>query len=451
MKTVRTISVLGAGLVGSLLALMLSRRGYALSIYEKRADSRRKNTRGRSINLAVSCRAWKAIEQVGLTDQVRPIALPMYGRQIHHLDGTESFMPYGGANEAIYAVSRQLLNEVLLNAVSADPSIALHFDTPCLEVDFARSTFTVCPPDAAPTACATDLLIGADGLNSVLRSYYPTLPAFQLNTRQIAQAYKELTIPASVAGEFQLQPDRLHIWPRQQFMMIALPNIDGSFTGTLFLPSKGPVSFDALQTDAAIDDFFATYFADLIPLVPTLTAQFNENPVSALMSVDCYPWCYQDKAMLVGDAAHAILPFFGQGMNAGFEDCSTIMALLDDCEGDWACVMATYQQQRKRDTDAIAALSLQNYEEMQAKVADPRFLLRKQIDAKLTQEYPDRWRSLYGMVSFSDVPYHQVVKVGKQQTNLLDQIMATDNIESVWQELDYTPLLMSKPVAELAV
>ncbi len=419
------ISILGAGLVGSLLAVLLQKKGYKATIFERRPDMRKMTlSAGKSINLAMSMRGWAGLEMADLRKDIEEIAIPMYGRQIHHIDGSQTFQAYGKNEEAIYSVSRGELNKKLMTLAEQSGATIL-FDKKITDVRLEDNLLQIeNPGNVLSDYNDHDVVIAADGAFSALRNAYLKTDRFDYNQFYIPHGYKELSIPAGESNTFQLEKNALHIWPRKNFMLIALPNTDGSFTCTLFFPFEGEVSFQSVQTDREITSFFNTYFPDVVPLIPTLVEDYKHNPTASLVTVKCYPWVYQDKNMLIGDAAHAIVPFYGQGMNAGFEDCRILMEIMEKNEGgDWKNIFAQYQQARKINGDAVADLALQNFIEMRDLIADPFFLARKKIEKELGKLYPELFNSVYEMVSFSHTPYHDAISCQKAQDKLLAKIM----------------------------
>ncbi len=437
----KNVSIIGAGLVGSLLGIMLSKKGYKVTLVERRTDPRlHKSQTNRSINLALSYRGWQALESIGIAEKIKPIALPMYGRMVHSVSGQLTYQPYSNDSKAIYSISRNTLNSVLLDTLQESLQTEVLFDHRLLDVDESSPSLQVMNETTGQLLrMRPDLIIGTDGIHSTLREKLVSRSLMQAHEEQLDQEYKQLTIPAALSGQWLLEKKALHIWPRNEFMLIALPNGDGTFTCTLFLKKTGDQTFKKLRTDADITGFFSTYFHDVFELIPDLTAQFSANPVSALQTVHCTPWCYEDKVVLMGDAAHSIVPFYGQGMNAGFEDCLAFTHLLSSNLTTWAEVLAAFYQKRKVNADAIAALSLQNFVEMRQKVADPQFLLRKSIDTHLGANYASNWKPLYNMISFSDIPYAEALQIGQRQDEVLNRIMLLDNLENQWRKIDYTP------------
>ena len=428
-------TILGAGLVGSLLAVLLRRRGYEVSVYERRPDMRKAAIgAGRSINLAMSHRGWKALELAGLRDKLEPIAIAMPGRALHMPDGASAFQPYGKNGEAIYSVSRGELNKALMTAAE-EAGAQIHFEQRITKVDIATNELHF-DSEAAPgnshirTSAHSHILFGADGAFSALRTAYSTTDRISSSQQYLEHGYKELNIPAGPNGEWMLERGALHIWPRHNYMLIALPNVDGSFTCTLFFPFEGgEASFAALKTGDDVLAFFQKNFPDAVPLMPTLVEDFLNNPTSSLVTTHVSQWHYGAQSMLIGDAAHAIVPFYGQGMNAGFEDCTVLDALMEAHGDDWATIMPAYQAARRPNGDAVAQLALNNFVEMRDKVADPQFLRRKGIEKELGRRYPSHFTSVYEMVSFSHTPYSHALHCIQSQDALLEKIMAKGDFE----------------------
>ena len=434
-KKGRKITILGAGLVGSLLSIFLSRRGYEVTLFERRPDMRKAGaTGGRSINLALSHRGLKALEAVGLKEKVEEACVPMGGRMIHDLEGKLNFQPYGKQGQFINSVSRIRLNELLATEAETHGA-TIHFERSCTGVDL--NTTTAYFDDGS--SVSADFLFGADGAFSALRKAMQVTDSFNCQQHYITVGYKELTIPPAADGGFAIDSGALHIWPRGQFMLIALPNQDKSFTCTLFLPFEGPVSFESLQTEAEVAAFFKEQFADAVPLLPNLKIEFFENPTSSLVTVRCEPWVKNNTA-LIGDAAHAIVPFYGQGMNCGFEDCHILDGLMDKHGSINAGLLAGYQQLRIPDGHAIAELALYNFIEMRDKVADEKFILQKKIEKRLNEAYPE-WMPLYSMVTFSDYRYSEAMARGNKQQAIMDKVLARPGIEEDWEQLDLSEII----------
>ena len=426
----RAVSILGAGLVGSLLAVILRKRGYSVKIYERRPDMRKvSGYAGRSINLAVSVRGWNALEMAGIKQDIEPIAIPMYGRSLHMSDGSSAYQQYGKNNEAIYSVSRGELNRKLMD-VAEQNGVEIFFDHRCTGVNLTSNemTFDVLGSEKKVQA---DLLFGADGAFSALRNSYGYADRVDTQQFYLAHGYKELTIPAAANGGFLIEKEALHIWPRHNYMLIALPNIDGSFTCTLFFPFEGQPSFASLQTREEITAFFESTFPDALALTPSMVDDFMQNPTSSLITTRIFPWHFGDKNALIGDAAHAIVPFYGQGMNAGFEDCTVLSSLMDEYGEDWHTILSEYEQKRKPNGDAVGELALMNFVEMRDKVADPNFLERKKIEKELGKLFPNEFISVYEMVSFSHSPYDTVMKCIAAQDILLGKVMGSGDFDQL--------------------
>ncbi len=420
----RQVTILGAGLVGSLLAIILRKRGYEVCIYERRPDMRAANiSAGKSINLAMSARGWKALELAGLKEDMEPIAIPMYGRYLHQPDGNTAFQPYSRNNEAIYSVSRGELNKKLMT-LAEEHGVTIQFEHRCTGVDVANNTLHFELPGGSQKTIQADLLFGADGAFSALRESYTRMNRVNSSQNYLEYGYKELAILPGANGEWLMEKNALHIWPRGKYMMIALPNTDGTFTCTMFMPFEGEgMSFAKLNTEQDVTDLFSKQFADAKALMPALLHDFFTNPTSSLITTHIFPWHYQSKSALIGDAAHAIVPFYGQGMNAGFEDCTVLSSLLDTHGDDWDTILKAYEIRRKPNGDAVAQLALTNFTEMRDKVADPLFLERKKIEKELGKRYPEQFVSVYEMVSFTHTPYNTAIQCIQAQDKLLAQIM----------------------------
>lgn len=433
----KQVTIVGAGLVGSLVSIYLAKRGYKVDIYERRPDMRKATiSAGKSINLALSDRGWRGLEGVGIAQEIKKIAIPMYGRFIHHKDGTTAYQPYGKEKDAIYSVSRGEINMKLMDLAEQQKNVNIHFNERCTSID--RSSLKISFENNNTHKISdvkTDLIFGADGafaasrLNMQLQS-----DRFEYNQHYIEAGYKELIIPPGENGKFLLEKNALHIWPRGSFMMIALPNPDGNFTCTLFLPFEGEKSFNNLKTKEEVSKFFNEEFPDAVPLMPTLLDDFMNNPTSSLVTVKCFPWVFDNKIALIGDAAHAIVPFYGQGMNCGFEDCVVLNDLIDKYKENWDLILPEYQNLRKPDGDAIADLAIANFVEMRDKTADPKFLLQKKIEARFSEKHPEKWIPLYSMVTYSPhIRYSTALTEGAKQQAIMDKIMAMPDIENKWE------------------
>lgn len=436
----QNIAIAGAGLVGSLLAIYLKKRGYTVTVFERRGDMRKKGAEaGRSINLALSNRGIRALEEVGLAEVLKNVAIPMHGRMMHDTQGKLSSFAYGKEGQYINSVSRSGLNVVLMNEAER-LGVEFRFDQRVTKVDLDNTSLSV-TSGTVTKEHSFDYLIGADGAFSAVRTAFQFTDRFDYEQDYIDHGYKELHIPAGPNGTFQLEKNALHIWPRESFMMIALPNPDGSFTCTLFFPFEGSPSFDTLKTRQDVEKFFAETFPDAKHLMPELLEDFQTNPTSSLVTITCYPWV-RNNTLLIGDAAHGVVPFYGQGMNAGFEDCRILNDLLTKHHDRWTDVLPEFQKLRKPDTDAIAQLALDNFIEMRDLVADADFLLRKKIEGKLYELFPDKWIPLYPMVTFMDtMRYSDAMRIGQKQKKIMDEVMNQPGIEKNWQSLDFEKIV----------
>lgn len=440
----KKIAIVGAGLVGTLLAIYLKKRDYSISLFERRSDMRQGNAGGgRSINLALSNRGIKALHEVGLADAIRKTAIPMHGRMVHAIDGQLNFLPYGKEGQFINSISRSGLNMVLLDEAER-LGVEIHFDSRIESIDLANTKLVHRPQSTVNGGLSTmdcGLIIGADGAYSAVRDVFRVSDRFDYSQTYIEHGYKELTIPADADGKFRMEKKALHIWPRESFMLIALPNPDGSFTCTLFFPFDGPLSFASLKSREDVLAFFTKYFPDAMAMMPTLEEDFLHNPASSLVTIRSWPWV-KNNSLLIGDAAHGIVPFYGQGMNAGFEDCRVLNDLLDTHQDDWKKVLPEFQASRKPDTDAIAQLALDNFIEMRDLVDDPQFILRKKIEAKLHQLYPNKWIPLYSMVTFNEnIRYSTALEIGRKQKQIMDEVLTQQNVEKNWERLDFEKIV----------
>jgi kynurenine 3-monooxygenase len=441
MKKELHIAITGAGLVGSLLAIYLKNRGYQVSVFERRNDMRKSASyEGRSINLALSNRGIRALEEVGLAEELKKEAIPMHGRMIHDLQGHLNFQPYGKAGQYINSISRSGLNKVLMTKAES-LGVEFHFEQRIAKVDFEKTELTIQHSKFDIQHLPFDLIIGSDGAFSAVRLAMQFTDQFNFSQNYIEHGYKELHIPTGVAGSFQMEKNALHIWPRESYMLIALPNPDGSFTLTLFFPFTGETSFETLSTKEKVTDFFKSVFPDAYALMPQLLEEFFQNPSSSLVTMRCYPWV-RNKTLLIGDAAHAIVPFYGQGMNAGFEDCRVLNQLLDQFADDWDQVLPSFQEIRKPNADAIAKLALDNFVEMRDLVNDADFILRKKIESKLHELFPEKWIPLYSMVTFHEnIPYSVAYETGQKQKRIMEDVLKQLNIEKNWENLDFKEIV----------
>ena len=425
-KAADGVLVVGAGPVGTLLAILLARDGHQVRVLERRADPRsRSGERGRSINLALAARGLLALERAGVLARVRPDMVEMRGRRLHDHAGNGPLLPYGQhAGEVIHAISRTRLNTALIEAAAELPSIELRFGQRGINVDPRLGVVQWrCEQDATLHDAAARLVIGADGAGSALRNAMHERGLLQAREAALAHDYKELQIPATSTGNWALEAHALHVWPRGGFMLIALPNPDRSFTATLFLPARGTSGFDLLASAAQARAFFAAQFPDALALIPDFDTQFMQHPQGQLATLYCWPWHVQ-RALLIGDAAHAIVPFHGQGLNCGFEDCGLLADLLARNE-DPEIACAEFERSRRPNTDAIAAMAIENYQEMRATVLAPDFAVRKQLSLELEQRFPRRFIPRYSMVMFhAEIPYAEALRRGKLQESVVDALLA---------------------------
>ncbi|MDZ4716590.1 MAG: NAD(P)/FAD-dependent oxidoreductase [Cytophagales bacterium] len=440
VKKPTTITIVGAGLVGSLLSIYLAKRGYQVSVYERRFDMRVNTLEGgRSINLALSNRGIQALEEVGLAEEMKRHSVKMKGRLMHDVKGQLTFQPYGKEGQFINSISRTGLNKFLIQEAEKC-GVTFFFEHRCLEVDLNKTEVTFQHQNDIRRS-QPDLVIGADGAFSAIRTALQTSDRFDYEQRYLEHGYKELRIPPGEKGEFMLEKEALHIWPRESYMLIALPNPDATFTCTLFFPFEGDPSFKKLKTPEQIKSFFETTFPDAVALMPSLIEDFRDNPTSSLVTIRCRPWVKKN-TMVIGDAAHGVVPFYGQGMNSGFEDCAVLNQLLNKYEDDWKQALREFQEVRIADADAIAQLALDNFVEMRDLVADPDFLLRKKIEARCHELYPNKWIPLYAMVTFhNEIRYSEAQRIGSRQKAIMDKVMKTPSIQDRWQELDYADLV----------
>jgi kynurenine 3-monooxygenase len=441
----KEVTIIGAGLAGSLLTVMLARRGFHVQAIERRPDPRRGPAKGgRSINLALSTRGIHALRQIGLVDEIMKVAIPMKGRMIHPVSGPLTLQRYGkDDSEVIYAISRAHLNLTLLSAAAAYPEVAFQFDTRLTDMDLLVGEIMLREETSGRHhSRPAGTVIGTDGSASALRLALQQHGRFNLSQHYLDYGYKELTLPAGPGGTFLMEKNALHIWPRGSYMLIALPNIDGSFTCTFFFPFEGRLSFAGLDSRQKVKSFFTEQFSDAVALMPDFVDEYHAHPTGAMVTIKCEPWHFQDRTVLLGDAAHAIVPFFGQGMNCAFEDCTVLDTCLErEAAGqktshplDWHKIFSAYESSRKPNTDAIADLAIENFVEMRDLVAQPKFQLKKKIEQALQARYPETFVPKYSMVTFHRVPYTVALERGRLQDRILEELAnAIDRVE----DLDY--------------
>jgi kynurenine 3-monooxygenase len=448
------ITLIGAGLNGPLLAILLMQRGFAVEIYERRPDMRRvRMSAGRSINLAISTRGIHALQQAGLWERMRNIIIPMKGRMMHSIAGVLTFQPYGkNEKEVINSISRAELNIALINAAE-DHGATIHFNQRCTGYDLNTGAIRLRNEETGEeTTRAAGIVIGCDGSASAIRAEMLKLSRFNFSQQYLDSGYKELTIPAGLQGKHVLETNALHIWPRGNHMLIALPNIDGTFACILFLPFEGADSFASLPTPAEVVRFFESRFPDALSLIPQLADNYFANPTGAMVTIKCSPWHVEGRALLLGDAVHAIVPFFGQGINCGFEDCTSLLELLDEHGPDWRRVFSEFEKERKVNTDAIADMAIENFTEMRDRVADSRFLFRKKVELALEAKYSQLFVPKYAMVTFHRIPYSVALARGAIQDRILGELCESINrVEDLdWNKADQlirrdlTPLEISQ-------
>jgi len=413
--------LVGSGLAGGLLAAYLGRRGYDVDLYERRADPREGNMLGgRSINLAISTRGIHALEQIGIADEALQHAIPMRGRMIHDKSGTLHFAAYDvDPRKCINSIERASLNAAVIEAAQRYPNVRVHFNHKCTGVALAEAVCHL-ETETGKLTVRGDAVIGVDGAFSAVRaSMQRNIDNFQYDESYLAHGYKELTIPPATDGSWRIEKNALHIWPRKSFMMIALPNPDGSFTCTLFWEFEGPRSFATTNTDDDVRRFFGEEFPDAVPLMPTLLEDFKNNPTGSLVTIRCAPWFYRGKVCLLGDAAHAVVPFYGQGMNAAFEDCVVLDECLDKFPDNRERAFAKYFECRKENADALADLAIGNFIEMRDKTASRTFRAKKKLDHLLEAALPGKYLPLYTMVTFTRIPYAQAARRARLQDRIL--------------------------------
>ena len=429
------ILVIGAGLCGSLLALRLAQRGFKIEVYESRSDLRTSDiSAGRSINLALSDRGLKALRLCGMEEKAREICIPMYGRLIHDKDGNIFSSNYSGReNEYINSISRGDLNAILLDEVEKHENVNIHFNKKCENIDIENNIANFEDYKTKQNfSIKADVIFGGDGAGSSLRKSYLSERKFLFSYSQdyLNHGYKELEIPADKSGNHQISKGHLHIWPRGDFMLIALPNLDGSFTVTLFLSyDEGEFNFENLTSEKKITEFFEKEFPDALALIPNIKDEFINNPTGPLGTIKCSPWSYENKTLLIGDSSHAIVPFYGQGMNASFEDVYVLDEILNKDLGDWKSVFNEYQTKRKKDTDAIADLAIDNFHEMKKHVSNPLFKEKRVIEMDLEKTFPTEYSSKYSLVTFNEnIGYNEAMKRGRAQDKALLNLIADDEV-----------------------
>jgi kynurenine 3-monooxygenase len=432
MQTPKKIAIVGSGLVGTLLGIYLKRRGHTVHIYDRSPDIRKINFSGRSINLVLSDRGVRALSDVGLEKEVLGIGIPVEKRAIHVGENTVNEQFYGKDGEVIYSLSRGLLNKKMVD-LAEKAGVEFFFEEKVWDVDLTTATISIGETERGEWITKDyDLTFGADGAFSRIRHRMQRQSMFNYSQEFLEIGYKELHIPANADGSHKLDKNSLHIWPRGKFMLMALANLDGTFTCTLFMPHDGENSFEELKTKEQLVEFFAKHFPDTKEVIPNLVEDFFKNPTSYLVTMKCFPWTFSDKVALIGDACHAIVPFYGHGMNAGFEDITVLNNMIEKYGDDWANLLNDYENSRKPNTDAIAELSYRNFMEMSSKTADEKFLLQKKIEKWFSDKHPDKWMPLYSRVTFSLQPYSEALAIGDFQNKIMEDILKIENIENKW-------------------
>jgi len=435
-QTPKNIAIIGSGLVGSLLAIYLKRYGHTITVFDRRPDIRNIEFSGRSINLAMSNRGWKTLREVSLEEEIKKIAIPLNKRAMHIVGQAEYYQKYGKEGEAIWSISRGILNRRMID-LAENAGVIFKFEEKVWDVNLPEAKlYTGKTEKGHWEEYQFDLIFGCDGAFSRVRHKMQRRSRFDYSQDFIDVGYKELTIPANENGTHKLDKNSFHIWPRGKFMLIAMPNLDGSFTCTLFMPFEGEVSFENITTKEQAKNFFATYFPNVMQFMDDLMEDFFKNPTSAMVTMKCYPWTYWDKVALVGDSAHAVVPFYGQGMNAGFEDIYELNRIIKKHGDDWETIFQAYQKKRKPNADAIAELSYRNFIEMSSKTADPKFLLQKKIEKHFASKHPEKWIPAYSRVTFSDKPYTEALELGDAQEEIMQKVMQIPNIEKKWDSAD---------------
>ncbi|WP_437372878.1 FAD-dependent oxidoreductase [Maribacter litoralis] len=438
----KNIAIIGSGLVGSLLAIYLKRYGHKITVFDRRPDIRNIEFSGRSINLAMSNRGWNALKTVGIEDEIRKIAIPLDKRAMHVIGKEQYFQKYGKDGEAIWSISRGVLNKRMID-LAEENGVDFRFEEKVWDIDLPEAiVYTGETEKGEWKEYPFDLVFGCDGAFSRVRHKMQRRSRFDYSQDFIDVGYKELTIPANADGTHKLDKHSFHIWPRGKFMFIAMPNLDGSFTCTLFMPFEGDISFESLKTKKDAVHFFNTYFPNVKDEIENLTEDFFRNPTSAMVTMKCYPWTYWDKVALVGDSAHAVVPFYGQGMNAGFEDIFVLDQLIQEFGDDWGHIFSTYQEKRKPNADAIAELSYRNFMEMSSKTADTNFLLQKKIEKHFSTKHPEKWIPAYSRVTFSNRPYSEALAEGDAQEEIMKEVMKIPGIAEKWDSEEIEKLML---------
>ena len=444
MQTPQKIAVVGSGLVGTLLAIYLQKLGHTVQVYDRSPDIRTIEFSGRSINLVMSNRGWKTLEDIGLSEEIKKIGIPVDKRGIHLQDGSFVTQFYGKEGEAIFSLSRGVLNRKMID-LAEKSGVKFFFEQKIWDVTLSNATLHIGETERGEwTDLKFDKVFGADGAFSRIRHRMQRQSMFDYSQEFMKIGYKELHIPANADGSHKLDKNSLHIWPRGNFMLMGLSNLDGSFTCTLFMPFEGENSFDEIKTEAELAQFFKKFFPDTKAIIPDLIEDYFKNPTSYLVKMKCFPWTYEDKVALIGDSAHAIVPFYGQGMNAGFEDITILNEMITKYGDDWKTIFEDYQKSRKPNADAIAELAERNFMEMSSKTADEKFLLQKKIEKWFSDKHPDKWLPAYSRVTFSLQPYSEALAVGDFQNKIMDEVMQIPTIQENWNSEEVEKVILEK-------
>lgn len=442
MQTPKKIAVVGSGLVGTLLAIYLKKKGHTVHVFDRSPDIRTVEFSGRSINLVMSNRGWKALEGVGLDNEIRKIGIPVDKRAIHLKEGKLNYQYYGKAGESIFSLSRGVLNRKMIDLAEAE-GVVFFFEHKIWDVTLSDATLHIGESERGIwTELKYDLVFGADGAFSRIRHRMQRQSLFDYTQEFMKMGYKELHIPANTDGTHKIDKNSLHIWPRGNFMLMALANLDGTFTCTLFMPFEGENSFGQLKDQTTLIDFFAKYFPDTKEVIPDLVEDFFKNPTSYMVMMKCFPWTHNDKVALIGDSAHAVVPFYGHGMNSGFEDITVLNECIIQYGDDWERIFKEYECSRKPNADAIAELSFQNFMEMSSKTADQNYLLQKKIEKWFSDKHLDKWMPLYSRVTFSLQPYAEALAIGNFQNQIMEQVMQLEEIEKKWNSQEVEDLII---------
>ncbi|MBI2786361.1 MAG: FAD-dependent monooxygenase [Legionella longbeachae] len=425
----KKVTIIGTGLAGALIALYLAKRGYLLELYDSRPDIRLiEKDNGRSINLALSCRGITGLAGVGIISEVKKLMVPMRARAIHEIEGQIKYQSFGRYHdEYINAIQRNELNRLLLNEIEKFKTVKINFDTKLIDVDFERKIAIFTSKNGEHQQLGYECLIGADGAGSCVREKLQTKQLIHATRNFLPYGYKELSI--GEPAQNHLAPEHLHLWPRDAFLLLGNPNLNQSITGSLFLAYEGKNSFAELENELKINTFFKESFPDAYTEMPHLIEEFTSHPTGNMSTIKCDPWYYQDQCLLIGDAAHGVVPFFGQGMNSGFEDCRILNQLLDQYKDDWIKVMPAFYQARKVNTDAVAQMSMDNFHEIQTDIRDKRFNLKKELEHVLMQKYPEHYISKHVLVMFTNTPYAEAQAHGELQAVFLNKIC--ENVEKI--------------------